>query len=70
MRAEMVVTYEAECAYCGETWERGGHGWDNTKFIKELENMGWLIQNEKRANNYCSKECEQKAITEGLEVNL
>ena len=69
MCIEMVITYEAECAYCGERWERGGHGWNNAKFIKELESMGWLISGGKRKNTYCSKECEQKAIIEGYEVN-
>jgi len=59
MRIEMVTTYEIDCAYCGGRWSRGC-GYNNTKFIKELESMGWLIKNEKRKNNYCSQECEQK----------
>jgi len=67
MRIEMVTTYEATCAYCGEEWERGGHCWNNTKFIEELEKLGWLISGEKRKNNYCSKKCEQAAIKEGYE---
>jgi hypothetical protein len=59
---DIVRTYEAECARCGKSHRSGAANKSNELFIKELEELGWIVGAD-LDNVFCSKSCKKGAGT-------